>query len=159
MNKDDIKKALECCSNPSINYCKDCPYANNGKFSCRDGEMFKDTLDLITEQENEIAYRKKQYDSQIAENTRLHIEYDKAFERLKAQQREIDRLKIQLEQANVGIVNCSGCELLETNAVKEFAEKLKERCHNYYPSIDYYCCSQKAVNVKDIDELLKEYEE
>lgn len=46
----------------------------------------------------------------------------------------------------------------EYGAVKEFAEKLKERCHNYYPSIDYYCCSQKAVNVKDIDELLKEYE-
>ena len=47
----------------------------------------------------------------------------------------------------------------DTNtAVKEFAEKVKEKCHNYYPSIDHYCCSEKAVNVKDIDELLKEYE-
>lgn len=125
MNKDDIKKALVCCSNPSINYCKDCPYSKNGKFSCRDGEMFKDTLDLITKQENEIAYIKKQYDNQVSENTQLHIEYDKAFDRLKAQQREIDRLKIQLEQANAGIVNCHGCELEETNAVKEFAERLK----------------------------------
>lgn len=81
----------------------------------------------ITKQENEIEYRKKQYDNQIAENTRLHIEYDKAFERLKAQQREIDRLKIQLEQANARIVNCSGSELDETNAVKEFAEELKAK--------------------------------
>lgn len=55
MNKDDIKKALECCSNPSINSCKDCPYNNNGEFSCCDGEMCKDALTLITEQEQEIA--------------------------------------------------------------------------------------------------------
>lgn len=161
MNKDDIKKAWVCCSNPSVNSCKDCPYANNGKFSCRDGEMFKDTLDLITEQENEIEYRKKQYDNQIAENTRLHIEYDKAFERLKAQQREIDRLKTQLEQANARIVNCSGSELDETNAVKEFAEKLKEE---YKALEQHYICmydwnEHSAVYECEIkiDELLKEY--
>lgn len=42
----------------------------------------------------------------------------------------------------------------DTNtAVKEFAEKLKEKCHNYYPSIDHYCCSEKVVNVRDIDGL------
>ena len=46
--------------------------------------------------ENE--HKKKQYDNQLAENTRLHIEYDKAFERLKAQQREIDKLKADNEQ-------------------------------------------------------------
>ena len=41
---------------------------------------------------------------------------------------------------------------------KDFSEKLKERCHNYYPSIDHYCCSVKAVSVKDINDLLKEYD-
>lgn len=100
MTLEEIKKALECCSNPSIKYCKDCPYNKNGEFSCCNGVMCKDAVNLITEQENEIAYIKKQYDNQVSENTRLHIEYDKAFERLTAQQREIDRLKIQLEQAN-----------------------------------------------------------
>lgn len=54
MNKDDIKKALECCSNPSINSCKNCPYNNNGGFSCCDGEMYKDALNLIKKQEKEI---------------------------------------------------------------------------------------------------------
>lgn len=54
MNIDDIKKGLWCCSNPSINSCKDCPYNNNGEFSCCDGEMCKDALNLITEQEEEI---------------------------------------------------------------------------------------------------------
>ena len=36
--------------------------------------------------------------------------------------------------------------------------ELKSKCHNYYPSIDHYCCSVKAVNLSDINELLKEYE-
>ena len=54
MTKEDIKKALECCSNPSISYCKDCPYANYGEFDCCNGKMCKDALDLIIEQEREI---------------------------------------------------------------------------------------------------------
>ena len=54
MTKKDIKKALECCSNPSINSCNNCPYNNHGEFSCCDGEMCKDALNLITEQEKEI---------------------------------------------------------------------------------------------------------
>ncbi len=54
MNIDDIKKGLECCSNPRLSACNNCPYNNNGEFSCRDGEMYKDALNLITEQEEEI---------------------------------------------------------------------------------------------------------
>ena len=46
----------------------------------------------------------------------------------------------------------------QTKTLKQFVVKAKERCRNYYPSIDHYCCSEKAVSVKDIDELLKEYE-
>lgn len=40
--------------------------------------------------------------------------------------------------------------------IKEFAEKLKEKNHNYYPSIDFLCLSKKVVLLSDIDELLKE---
>lgn len=54
MTKDEIKKALDCCANPSISYCKDCPYANCGKFDCCNGKMCKDALNIITEQEKEI---------------------------------------------------------------------------------------------------------
>jgi TusA-related sulfurtransferase len=42
-------------------------------------------------------------------------------------------------------------------AVKEFAEKLKKKVHNYYPSIDSYCTSKHVILIKDIDELLKEF--
>lgn len=54
MNIDDIKKGLECCSSPRLSSCNNCPYNNNGEFSCSDGEMYKDALNLITEQEEEI---------------------------------------------------------------------------------------------------------
>ena len=54
MNTKDIKKALECCSNPSINSCKNCPYNNNSEFSCCDGEMYKDALNLIKKREQKI---------------------------------------------------------------------------------------------------------
>lgn len=43
--------------------------------------------------------------------------------------------------------------------VEEFAEKLKRKCRNFYPSIDHYCCSEKAVKLADVNELLKEYME
>lgn len=61
MTKDEIKKALRRCSGNSINDCKDCPYANNSEFSCANGEMYKDALNLITEQEKEIERLKDDY--------------------------------------------------------------------------------------------------
>ena len=87
---------------------------------------------------------------------RLNNEYNKAFERLKSQQREIDRLKEENERFGNNMK--SVLEIEKKQAVKEFAEILKRKFHNYYPSIDQYCCSVKAVNANDIDELLKEYD-
>lgn len=73
-------------------------------------------------------------------------------ERLKAENKQLQE---KLNSANAGNVNCSGCELVETNAVKEFAEKLKEKTGT---SFDYYEHFQKVVLSEQIDELLKEYE-
>ena len=87
---------------------------------------------------------------------RLNNEYNKAFERLKSQQREIDRLKEENERFENNMK--SVLEIEKKQAVKEFAEILKRKLHNYYPGIDQYCCSVKAVNANDIDELLKEYD-
>ena len=50
-------------------------------------------------------------------------------------------------------------EFYEKEKLNKFAEMLKEKCHNYYPSIDHYCCSEKAVDIKDIDETLKNFAE
>lgn len=77
----------------------------------------------------------------------------KICDELNNNMKEIDRLmewnnylRFQLEE-------------IQKLTVKEFAAKLKKNTHNYYPSIDSYCCSRHVVLVKDIDELLKEYEE
>ena len=87
----------------------------------------------------------------------------KAYNEERAElEREIEKLKIQLAQANAGIVNCSGCKLVEINAVRAFAEKLKEICVSKRKFIDiddeeeYYF--DGAVTITEIDELLKEYE-
>ena len=100
MTKDDIKKALTCCSNPSISYCKDCPYANYGEFDCCNGKMCKDALDLIIEQE-----------------------------------REIERLKAEVKQAQIDILN-----------------ELKER------AIGYTFLGEKLATETDIDGLIEEVE-
>ena len=100
MTKDEIKKALTCCSNPSISYCKDCPYANYGEFDCCNGKMCKDALDLIIEQE-----------------------------------REIERLKAEVKQAKIDVLN-----------------KLRRRSWQGY-QIGMY-----IVSTQEIDELIKEVE-
>ena len=73
---------------------------------------------------------------------------------------ENERLKTQLAQSNAGIVNCSGCRLVELNAVREFAEKLKEKVLNYCGTEEenhYYDVSKEGA-CEEIDETLKEYE-
>ena len=53
MTTDEIKRGLECCLNPELNCCNDCPYNNNGRLSCLESEMLKDALNLINELESE----------------------------------------------------------------------------------------------------------
>lgn len=72
MNKDDIKKALECCSNPCIDCystCDDCPYNDVG--NCGD-TLKTDACELIVEQENEIE-RFKEETSNIRKETAKEI--------------------------------------------------------------------------------------
>ena len=57
MNKDDIKKALEVCTD-CYSTCDDCPYADAG--NCGD-TLKTDACELIVEQENEIERLKDDY--------------------------------------------------------------------------------------------------
>ena len=144
MNKDAIKKALEFCACYCIDDCKNCPYADNGPFACSIS-MYKDALTLITEQENEIEYRKKQYDNQVSENTRLYIEYDKLkddYARLQElfaqyQMASDKEIRAQIKQAKIDVLN-----------------ELKEKRTTVFIDIDKV---DEAVFIDDIDELLKEY--
>lgn len=81
------------------------------------------------------------------------FERDKEIERLKAENKQLQE---QLNSANAGNVNCSGCAAVETNAVKEFARKVKNcsYCDNVFMDEKWH----RYVFVDDIDGLLKEYE-
>lgn len=81
------------------------------------------------------------------------FERDKEIERLKAENKQLQE---QLNSANAGNVNCSGCGLVETNAVKEFLRKVKKcsYCDNVFMDGKWH----RYVFVDDIDELFKEYE-
>lgn len=89
-------------------------------------ELLKNTLDLITRQKAEIEKLKSR-------NNFLEIEYK-----------------------NQGNLFWERVNTAKSEAIREFAEKLKTKAHNYYPSIDSYCVSRKVVLISDIDNLVKE---
>lgn len=84
----------------------------------------------------------------------------KAYYLINGQQAEIERLEKDLTKCKLEKeMLYQTVSEIQTNAIKEFAERLKKECHNYYPSIDSYCVSRKTVEVKDIDNLAKEITE
>ena len=136
MTNKDIKKALECCSNPSINSCKDCPYNNNGEFSCCDGEMCKDALNLITEQEKKIEQLTEERNRYAETLAQYQIASDKEIAA------QVKQLKTE-------------CTLLDDelrNARQETINVLNELKAKSY--VNDYC--REVVEVEKIDELIKE---
>ena len=85
------------------------------------------------------------------------VDYSDILTLINELESENERLKILLAQANAGIVNCSGCKLVELNAVKEFAEKLKMKAFDKDMFNDWAGATY-VVLVREIDKLLKEYE-
>lgn len=126
MTKDEIKKALECCSNPSINSCKNCPYNNNGEFSCCDGEMYKDALNLIIEQEKEI-------DALKAENEELtKVVSSKVYDLIDNTKEIADAREAWEQQAKIDVLN-----------------ELKKKTY-----VNDYC--REVVEIEKIDEMIAE---
>lgn len=152
---EEIKKALECCLNPELNCCNDCPYNNNGRLSCLESEMLKDALNLINELESE--------------NKELRVVTDIANERTyrkkftdewrKEYQKELDK------QGNGHIAGHPDFDLVyklyfeqkdRISELQEDKEKWQRKAINYYQRAKSYGIVCTIDN--DIDELLKEYE-
>ena len=140
MNIDDIKKGLECCSNPRLSSCNNCPYNNNGEFSCRDGEMCKDALNLITEQEKKIERLK----DENKENCWKCIEAKRVTEE--------DYAKLQEEFANDQIASDKEMIAQVKQAKIDVLNRLKSLSIYDDNYLDGY------VFIDDIDKLLEEYE-
>ena len=128
MTKDEIKKALRCCSGNSINDCKDCPYNNNSEFSCANGELYKDALNLITEQEKEI-------DALKAENEELtKVVSSKVYDLIDNTKEIADAREAWEKQAKIDVLNELKVKAVSLSAIET-----------------YHICNL-------VDELLKEYE-
>ena len=136
MTNKDIKKALECCSIPRLSFCNNCPYNNNGKFSCCDGEMCKDALNLIIEQEKKIEQLTEERNRYAETLAQYQIASDKEIAA------QVKQLKTE-------------CTLLDDelrNARQETINVLNELKAKSY--VNEYC--REVVEVEKIDELIKE---
>lgn len=135
-----------------------------------EGEKVKEIKESLQQEIHLTEY----VDSAYAENVSLDLLKD-ALTIINELESENERLKTQLAQANAGTVNCSGCKLVELNAVKDFAEKLKNKLFEFFQdneeldgkiSVGPLYVDVIGVEAKDgtiislglIDELLKEYE-
>lgn len=118
---------------------------------------------------SKIKVLEQRLNNKYIEIDNLNRDYRNSFERLKAQEREIERLRTTLGQCNTELNSAleslkSQCR--EIGALKagtkqaqiDVLNELKKKTHNYYPSIDSYCISQHIVLVRDIDDLIEEVE-
>ena len=122
MTDNEIIKALECCMKDD---CENCPYFANGLFEC--GEHFnEDVLDLINRQKAEIERLKAECGNQSALWSK---HYENIFETAK------ETVK---------------AEAVKAEAVKEFAERLKEMSEHFWEE------KENFVSEDDIDNLVKE---
>lgn len=72
------------------------------------------------------------------------------------QEQEIEKLKAENKQLKTECALLDDKLRIAKQETINVLNELKSKCHNYYPSIDHYCCSVKAVNLSDINELIKE---
>ena len=125
MNIDEIKKGLECCLKPTVSYCVDCPYNNNGALDCDIDKMLKDALNLINELEsenkelrvvvdiaNERTYRKKfieewrkEYQKELDKQGEWHIagfpDFDLVYKLYFEQKDRIAELEDKIENGTL----------------------------------------------------------
>lgn len=103
-----------------------------------------------------MTYSEEQYNALLAVCRNYKNDYDNAFERIKAQQREIEQLKdenCELTKKLEARLTCDFVKARQNYAVQNFAEKLKKRL-----KLGLYEWQYAQVDVKTIDDLLKEYE-
>ena len=110
---------------------------------------------------SQIKVLKQRLNNKYIEVDNLNRDYHNSFERLKAQEREIERLKdenakLQEQFAKYQLASDKEIVAQVKQAKIDVLNELKKKTHNYYPSIDSYCLSQHVVLVRDIDELLEE---
>ena len=165
MTDTEIIEALECCKN-SIPMCDDCP----GGYGNMCFDFLKGyALDLIRRQKAEIErlkaksakwteHKDEKYTCTFgkSEEQRLLHLVNQLSEEIKRQQAEIERLR----EAYSIYEETTGLKQAKADAIREFAEKLKESAFVCDVTFGYgreHC--EEAVSVIEIDNLVKEMTE
>lgn len=131
------------------------------------------TKDEIKQMVNIISEYEKRLSDKYIEIDNLNRDYRNAFERLKSQQQEIDRLKSENTQLKTEVrefevelnarLTCDFVKTAQTHAVQDFAEKLKTRLEakeqRYICMYDWNGHSAVTDCENEVDELLKEIED
>lgn len=133
--------------------CKNCKY-DNGKGDDRCGlkgcKIARYALDLITRQQAEIENLKVENQSLRGAANSLKMHYEEA-------QANIERLKKIREADKKLITSLNKCyETAKSEAVKEFAERLKKEAITRLYSTNLELKEIECVEVEDIDYLAKE---
>ena len=122
MTKDEIKKALEICTDIYAP-CNGCPYE---KCTNCDNTLHTDALNVIIEQEKEIERLRTTLGQ-------CNTELNSALESLKSQCREIGELKAGVKQAQIDVLN-----------------KVKERAVRLAAIETYHICNLIDEIIKEV---------
>lgn len=103
-----------------------------------------------------MTYSEEEYNSLLAVCRSYKNDYDKAFERLKSQQREIDKLKAENARltTKLGQVLLSIDTVKEMNAMCNIDEQVKQAKIDVLNELK----KKKSIAVWDIDKMIAEYE-
>ena len=109
MTKKQIKKALVLCQDGRVSVCRDCPYTEN----CDGTQLFKDALNLITEQEKDIKQLKTECallddELRIARQETINV---------------LNELKRQAEHCDQW-----NCEVIPKEYIDEMIKEVGEKC-------------------------------
>lgn len=159
MTDAEIIKALECCSRGSgdrQDWCTDCPL--RGRIEDCETELPEKALDLINRQKAELDKKDTEIDILIRKKETLNDESSG----LKA---EIERLQKTIIDLNANLseminnftrmeslykIKCKVLEVAKAEAIKEFAERVKQEIRKYIfiPELEFQC--------DEVDNLVKE---
>ena len=154
MTDNEIIKALELCITCTItdfSACEKCPY--NGKCGESDTHLWKDTLALINRQKTEIEGYKHYYNECLTDLKNAHKEIEKLEAMVDAAEEHFAPLPFKNNFDKY-------IEKVKYEAIKEFANRLKENATSYEVTTAYAEDEEiEAVEVKVIDNLIKEMTE
>ena len=135
MTDNDIKKALELCATLDSGNCKKCPCREICKEN--DGTLTKSILDLINRQKAKI-------EALQMDNKQLQSDVKGLW--------ECEKEKVESAKQKV-ICACKMLKTAKSEAIKEFADRLKEKLQW---DVEF---DNKLVFESDIDNLVKEMTE